>query len=218
MSTDENSTQDFIRDLKEKYHYPEEAVKTDVKGDFARFDVVIQKGNMYVQAFEVKPNKNNEEAIGGQMKILSQKLNDISVDTPLYCAIYNHEKSEWELYSESNLKKPIADVEQVLNYREAVVKFLGIAREQVIAQPKEFPWLCWIMAFILFAYLVVYLLCDYCILEPPILPSPLSAEFLIYIGLVVFLTLLPSLFKLLNNIKRIRFSIFELELKEKLDL
>lgn len=212
------SEQDFIKDLIEKYHYPAEAIETEVKVDLKRFDVVVKKGNMYVQAFEVKANKNNEEAIGGQMKILSQKLNDISVDTPLYCAIYNQEKSEWELYSEGNLKKPIKDVVQVLNYRDAVVKFLGLVREQAVAQPKEFPWLCWGIAFVLFAYLVVYLLCDYCIFDPPALPSPFSAEFLIYIGLVVFLTLLPSLLKLLNNVKRIKVSIFELELKEKLDL
>lgn len=210
MSKVENSVQNFIKDLIEKYHYPAEAIKTDVKVDLKRFDVVIQKGDMYVQAFEIKASKSNEDAIENQIKILSQKLNDISVDTPLYCAIYNHEKSEWELYSESNLKKPIADVEQVLNYREAVVKFLGIAREQAIAQPKEFPWLCWGIAFVLFVYLLVYLLCDNC--------PTLSAEFLIYVGLVVFLTLLPSLLKLINNVKRIRFSIFELELKEKLDL
>lgn len=218
MSQVENSVQNFVKVLINKYHYPAEAVRTNVKVDLRSFDVVIQKGSMYVQAFEVKPNKNSEEAIGGQMKILSQKLNDISVDTPLYCAIYNQEKSEWELYSEGNLKKPIADVEQVLNYREAVVKFLGIARDQATAQPKEFPWLCWGAALIMCLYLVLYLLCDYCIREPHALYSPFSVEFLIYISIVVFLTLLPSLFKLLNNVKRIRFSIFELELKEKLDL
>lgn len=218
MSTDENSIQNFVKDLIEKYHYPAEAIKTNVKVDLKRFDVVIQKGDMYVQAFEIKANKSNEDAIENQIKILSQKLNDISVDTPLYCAIYNHEKSEWELYSEGNLKKPIADVEQVLNYREAVVKFLGIARDQATAQPKEFPWLCRGAALIMFLYLVLYLLCDYCIREPNALYSPFSLEFLIYISIVVFLTLLPSLFKLLNNVKRIRFSIFELELKEKLDL
>ena len=209
--------QDFIDDLTKKYHYPQDAVITNARGDFAQFDVVIQKGNMYVQAFEIKAN-NNIKTAKRQMKIVSQELNDISIDTPLYCAIYNHDKSIWEVFSASNLKKPIKDIEHVLNYREAVAKFLGLARKQATAQPKEFPWLCWLSALFLFAYLVIYLLCDCCILEPETPPSPFSVEILIYIGIILFLTLLPSLFKLLSNVKRIRFSIFELELKEKLDL
>ena len=138
--------QAFINDLIKKYHYPPEAVLTNVRGDFARFDVVIQKGNMYVQAFEIKANNNNKKEVEQQIKIISQKLNDISVDTPLYCVIYNQDKSEWELFSKSNLKKPIKNIEHVLNYREAVAKFLGLAREQATAQPKEFPWLCWLSA------------------------------------------------------------------------
>ena len=213
-----NAEQNFIKDLIEKYHYPQESIKTEVMGDFARFDVVIQKGNMYVQAFEVKTNLSNKQARKQQMKIVAQKLNDISVDTPLFCVFYNKDQSKWELYSENNLDEPIKNVENVLNYREAVVKFLGLVRKQVTAQPKEFPWLCWGTALILFGYLIIYLLCDFCLIEPPTLPSPFSAEILTYIGIVLFLTLLPSLLKLLNNVRRIRFSIFELELKEKLDL
>lgn len=213
-NTPENA---FVTKLITKYNYPKESIKTNVRVGTFVFDVVIQKGNMYVQAFEVKAN-NSKPDFGKKVKILSQKINDISVDTPLYCAIYDQDKQEWILYSASNLKKPIDNIEHVLNYREAVVKFLGQVRERASAQPKELPWICWCSSIVMFAYLVFYLLCDYCIIEPPALPSPLSSEFLIYVSVMVFLLILPSLLKLLNNVKRIKISIFELELKEKLEL
>ena len=218
MMTEQIFRDVFTKELVEKYHYPKDGIKTDVKGQASYFDLVIQKGSLYTQAFEIKKNRAAHQFMARQMHYLSQDLNGISVGTPIYCVIFD-DTGKWELFNADNLKKPVANVEDILNYREATAKFLGIAREQVVAIPKSIQWLCWLFALIVFAQLFVCTLKSYGInIVSNTDFDGLSYEWLVYTGVILGLILVPILLPFMRWIKKIKLGSFELELKEKLQL
>ena len=198
--TEQEMKKNFMSDLVSKYGYPEESVKSDVRISSNVFDVAIQKGTIYIQAFELK-NKPKYETY-----YIYKRFAEVSVDTPFYCVIFNEDGS-WKLYDADNLNKPIQRVEAILNYKKAIAYFFHYAQKDVSDVIRSVKIKCCICASTIFAYLAYYIICDcnWCSrLEPYKPTSPLSYEFFLFVCLICVIVLLPSILQLLGSVRRIK--------------
>ena len=196
---------EFVEMLKKVYHYPEAAVRTDVPKEFGRFDVLIQKGNSYIQAFEIK--KAMPRDVESQKKILetlARSLNEFSVDTPIYFATKNKD-DKWEIYEYNNLEKPL-DINTILNYHDASRRFWGILKDSVDEIPKSFNKKCYWGAGFIGLYMIISFLCEChgCI-------APTKSVYIVLLCFILMLLLAPSLLQMTDKIKRFKLGIFEWE-------
>ena len=113
--TEQEKKKRFIADLVSKYGYPKESVKSDIRIGSNVYDVAIQKGTIYIQAFEFKKKLVRE------ISLIYQRFSEASVETPFYSVIFKDDGS-WKMYEGTDLKKPIQDVKEVLNYKKAIAK------------------------------------------------------------------------------------------------
>lgn len=198
--TEQEKKKRFIADLVSKYGYPEESVKSEVRIGPNVFDVAIQKGTIYIQAFELK-NKSKHET-----HYISKRFAEVSVDTPFYCVIFNEDGS-WKLYDADNLCKPIRRVEAILNYKKAIAYFFHYAQKDISDIIRSVKIKCCICASAILAYLAYYIICDcnWCSSLKPYKPnSPLSYEFFLFVCLICVIVLLPSILQLLGSVRRIK--------------
>lgn len=191
---------EFVEMLKKKFHYPAAAVRTDVPSKFNRFDVLIQKGGSYIQAFEIKSSMPTREK--EQKKILehlASSLNEFSVDTPIYLAI--KDKKEWKIYAYDDLQTPL-DLKEILNYQDASRRFWGFIKDSVNEIPKKFNLICWISAAVVglyFAYCVCAQICGWVV--------PLDYQYLLLLCLVLALILSPFLLQMTGKIKKFKLGL-----------
>ena len=80
--TEQDFVEKFVADLVSVYGYPKETIKRNVQIDIHRYDVLIQKGTVYIQAFEFK-----KKPIQG-IRFIYQRFSEVSVDTPFYRVIF----------------------------------------------------------------------------------------------------------------------------------
>lgn len=204
--TDQEIKKKFVTDLVSKYGYPEESVKSDVRIGSNVFDVAIQKGTIYIQAFEIK-NKPKIETY-----YIYKRFSEVSVDTPFYCVIFNEDGS-WKLYDADNLSQSIRRVEAILDYKKAIAYFFHYAQKDVSDIIRSVKIKCGICTSAMLAYLAYYVICDckWCSCLYDYKPSKLSYEFLLYLCLICVMVLLPSILQLLGSVRRIKIgSLLEL--------
>lgn len=198
--TEQEKKKRFIADLVSKYGYPKESVKSDIRIGYNVFDVAIQKGTIYIQAFELK-NKPKYETY-----YIYKRFTEVSVDTPFYCVIFNEDGS-WKLYDADNLNKPIRKVETILNYKKAIANFFYYTQKDISDIIRSVKIKCCICASAILAYLAYYIICDcnWCSSLKPYKPnSPLSYEFFLFVCLICVIVLLPSILQLLGSVRRIK--------------
>lgn len=198
--TDQEMTKKFMADLISKYGYPEESVKSEVRIGSNVFDVAIQKGTIYIQAFELK-NKPKHEIF-----YIYKRFSEASVDTPFYSVIFNDDGS-WKLYDTDNRCRPIRNVKAILNYKKAIAYFFHYAQKDISDIIRSVKIKCCIFASAILAYLAYYIICDcnWCNSLKPYKPnSPLSYEFFLFVCLICVIVLLPSILQLLGSVRRIK--------------
>lgn len=213
--TEKEFEEKFITDLISTYGYPNEAVKRDVKIGTSIFDVAIQKGTIYIQAFEFKKNPTRE------ISFIYQRFSETSVETPFYSVIFKDDGS-WKMYEGTDFKKPIQDVKEVLNYKKAIAKFFHDAQHDIGRVIKGLKIKCRICACVLMLYFALYLICggacQCCCNHAANIPDLLSYDIILYLCLIIILVLLPSLIQLIGVVRRVKIGLFELELADKLDI
>ena len=215
IMTDQEMTRKFVSDLVSKYGYPEECVKSDVRIGSNVYDVAIQKGTIYIQAFEFKKKLVRE------ISLIYQRFSEASVETPFYSVIFKDDGS-WEMYEGTDFKKPIQDVKEVLNYKKAIAKFFHDAQHDLGNVIKSLKNKCGFCACSLALYFACYVfysfVCCCCCDQSDKMPSLLSYDIILYLCLIIILVLLPSLIQLIGVVRRVKIGLFELELADKLDI
>lgn len=213
--TEKEFEEKFITDLISTYGYPNEAVKRDVKIGTSIFDVAIQKGTIYIQAFEFKKKLVRE------ISLIYQRFSEASVETPFYSVIFKDDGS-WKMYEGTDFKKPIQDVKEVLNYKKAIAKFFHDAQHDLGEVIKSLKNKCGFCACSLALYFVCYVfysfVCCCCCDQSDKMPNLLSYDIILYLCLIIVLVLLPSIVQLIGVVRKIKIGLFELELTEKLDV
>lgn len=213
--TEKEFEEKFITDLIFTYGYPNEAIKRDVKIGTSIFDVAIQKGTIYIQAFEFKKKLVRE------ISLIYQRFSEASVETPFYSVIFKDDGS-WEMYEGTDFKKPIQDVKEVLNYKKAIAKFFHDAQHDLGEVIKSLKNKCGFCACSLALYFVCYVfysfVCCCCCDQSDKMPNLLSYDIILYLCLIIVLVLLPSIVQLIGVVRKIKIGLFELELTEKLDV
>ncbi len=213
--TEKEFEEKFITDLISTYGYPNEAIKRDVKIGTSIFDVAIQKGTIYIQAFEFKKKLVRE------ISLIYQRFSEASVETPFYNVIFKDDGS-WEMYEGTNFKKPIQDVKEVLNYKKAIAKFFHDAQHDLGEVIKSLKNKCGFCACSLALYFVCYVfysfVCCCCRDQSDKMPNLLSYDIILYLCLIIILVLLPSLIQLIGVVRRVKIGLLELELANKLDI
>lgn len=198
---------EFVEMLKTEYHYPEAAIRIDIPGKFKRFDVLIQKGGSYIQAFEIKRSMPKDtDCEKKQLDQMANALNEFSVDTPIYFVAKNNNK--WEIYAYNNLENPL-DLESVLNYQDASRRFWGFVKDSVNEIPKKFNRTCWVCAGVLGLYFVF---CAYAQIRGCIVPF--DYQYLLLLCLIVSLVLFPFLLQMDGKIKNFKLGLFGWGFKE----
>ncbi len=213
--TEQDFEEKFVTDLVSIYGYPKEAIKRDVQIGTHRYDVLIQKGTVYIQAFEFKKKPVRE------ISYIYQRFSESSVETPFYSVIFKDDGS-WDMYEGTDFKKPIQDVREVLNYKKAIAKFFRDAQHDVGGVIKGLTTKCRLCVCALALYFACYvffscLCCCFCN-QTVKMPNLLSYDILLYLCLIIFLVLLPSLIQLIGVVRRLKIGLFELELKDKMDI
>ena len=210
--TDQEMTRKFVSDLVSKYGYPEECVKSDVRIGSNVYDVAIQKGTIYIQAFEFKKKLVRE------ISLIYQRFSEASVETPFYSVIFKDDGS-WKMYEGTDFKKPIQDVKEVLNYKKAIAKFFHDAQHDLGEVIKSLKNKCGFCACSLALYFACYVYYScICCCGNDYAPNLLSYDIILYLCLIIILVLLPSLIQLIGVVRRVKIGLFELELADKLDI
>lgn len=213
--TEKEFEEKFITDLISTYGYPNKAIKRDVKIGTSIFDVAIQKGTIYIQAFEFKKKLVRE------ISLIYQRFSEASVETPFYSVIFKDDGS-WKMYEGTDFKKPIQDVKEVLNYKKAIAKFFHDAQHDLGEVIKSLKNKCGFCACVLMLYFALYLICggacQCCCNHAANIPDLLSYDIILYLCLIIILVLLPSLIQLIGVVRRVKIGLFELELADKLDI
>ena len=210
--TEQDFVEKFVADLVSVYGYPKETIKRNVQIDIHRYDVLIQKGTVYIQAFEFK-----KKPIQG-IRFIYQRFSEVSVDTPFYRVIFKDDGS-WTIYEGDDFKDPIQNVKEVLNYKKAIAKFFQDAQHDVGRVIKWLKIKCRICACVLALYFACYVFyCCICCCGNDYAPNLLSYDIILYLCLIIILVLLPSLIQLIGVVRRVKIGLFELELADKLDI
>lgn len=215
IMTEQEMKKRFMTDLVSKYGYPKESVKSEVRIGSHVFDVAIQKGTVYIQAFEFKKQHTRE------ISFIYQRFSEVSVDTPFYSVIFKDDGS-WKMYEGTDFKKPIQDVKEVLNYKKAIAKFFHDAQHDLGEVIKSLKNKCGFCACSLALYFVCYVfysfVCSCCCDQSDKMPNLLSYDIILYLCLIIVLVLLPSIVQLIGVVRRVKIGLFELELADKLDI
>lgn len=194
----------FVDLLINKYGYPRQAIKKGVRiGNFI-VDIAIQKGTVYIQAFEFKCKYTPE------VRVVYQRFSDVCVDTPFYCIVFDN-SGKFKMY-DCNIEKEVSDVAGVLNYDNAIARFFRPTLRDFDNVKKSISAVCYISVGIIIIYITIYIFCYICPCCK--ITLPLSSELITVFGFIIVLFLLPSLLKLWNYIKQIKIGAFELDLRE----
>jgi hypothetical protein len=213
--TEQEMAQKFMADLVSKYGYPIESVKSEVRIGANVFDVAIQKGTIYIQAFEFKKKPTRE------ISFIYQRFSEVSVETPFYNVIFKDDGS-WHIYEGDDVKRPIQNVKEVLNYQKAIAKFFHNAQHDIDGVIKGLTSKCGLCAVVLALFFACHIIfscvCYFCCNQSANMPNLLSYDILLYLCLIIFLVLLPSLIQLIGIVRHVKIGLFELELAEKLNV
>lgn len=215
IMTEQEMKKRFMTDLVSKYGYPKESVKSEVRIGSHVFDVAIQKGTVYIQVFEFKKKHTRE------ISFIYQRFSEASVETPFYSVIFKDDGS-WNIYEGDDVKNPIQNVKEVLNYQKAIAKFFHDAQHDIGRVIKGLKIKCRTCACVLMLYFALYLICggacQCCCNHAANIPDLLSYDIILYLCLIIILVLLPSLLQLIRVVRKIKIGLFELELADKLDI
>lgn len=203
----------FIDDLVNKYGYPKEAIKQEIKIGNVICDIAIKKGTKFIQVFELK------KTLMPAAHIVLQRLSDVQVETPCFLVIFD-DNGTWKLYDANNPEKEIIDKANVLNYGNATTRLINKSLNDITPILKKIANIGEWSASVLLFYLLAYGICYYKAgaYSSHYVRIPLSFEIITCFGIIIILLLLPYLLDLLKCIRRLKIGAFELELKEELGL
>lgn len=217
MFCEKQFIEDFSHQMEKKYHYPKESIHKNKKLNGRCIDLCVQKGNMIIQAFEFKVGLSDSQIKKLPLKSLQDSISMVSFGTPFYVVSVDKDGKDWEIYSTTDNGYKKVDKESVLNYNKAISRFLGIVENATHLDVRNLRIACHILAALMLIYITLYVLSDCCIIELPLMPSPLSIPFIIYISIIDFLVILPFLVQLMKYLRKLKLSFFEVELNEKLN-
>lgn len=218
MKTEEEFKDAFIQMLKEK-GYPESAIKTEYQSDEyplsrkLRGDIVILRGKVVVQAFELKARNDNhtiENALH-QVEVIRQSIGSEDYKVPTYLVSVD-ENNEIVFYDNEHMLTPIRNIDKLLDYNKAVQSYTNRARQwlQDTFEFNKVKKTCWSLFGIINLYVLVALIMSY--INEVTIDNWLTLYSFMYIALSVIIVLLPILLYMPTNLKKIKINLLALEI------
>lgn len=218
MKTEEEFKDAFIQMLKEK-GYPESAIKTEYQYDEyplsrkLRGDIVILRGKVVVQAFELKTRNDKHTIMNGlhQVEVIRQSIGSEDYKVPTYLVSVD-ENNEIVFYDNEHMLTPIRNIDKLLDYNKAVQSYTNRARQwlQDTFEFNKVKWTCWTLSIIILIFVIAALIMSQ--KNEVSFENWLNINSFMFIALSAIIALLPILLYMPTNVKKIKINLLALEM------